>query len=130
MIFDTHFNWKQHIASIKGKCKNTLNFLKKLSHTNWGADRSTLLKLYKATVLSIIDYGSQIYGSASEATLKSLESIHNEGLRICTGAFRLSPVKSIHVESGEPPLSLHRDLVTMRSAIKIQAGDSPTKETI
>ena len=86
------------------------------------------MMLYKTTVLSILDYGSQIYGSASEAALRNLDPIHNEGLRISTGAFRSSPTKSVQVESGEPPLSLHRNLVTMRSAIKIQASDSPTKD--
>ena len=128
MIFDTHLNWKAHIAYIKAKCKNALNLIKKLAHTNWGADRHTLLMLYKTTVLSILDYGCQIYGSASEAALKDLDPIHNEGLRISTGAFKSSPNKSLQVEVCEPPLSLHRDLVTMRSAIRIQASDSPTKE--
>ena len=128
LIFDTHLNWKAHISYTKAKCKNALNLLKKLAHTNWGADRHTLMMLYKTTVLSILDYGSQIYGSASVDTLKNLDPIHNEGLRISTGAFKSSPNKSVQVESGEPPLSLHRDLVTMRSAIKIQASDSPTKD--
>ena len=128
LIFDTHLNWKAHIAYIKAKCKNALNLIKKLANVNWGADRHTLMMLYKTTVLSILDYGSQIYGSASEAALKTLDPIHNEGLRISTGAFRSSPSNSVQVESGEPPLSLHRDLVTMRSAIKIQSSDSPTKD--
>ena len=128
LVFDTHLNWKTHVAYIKGKAKNSLNLLKKLSHTTWGADRSTLMALYKTTVLSILDYGSQIYGSASEATLKTLDPIHNEGLRICTGAFKSSPNMSVQVESGEPPLSLHRDLVTMKSAVRIKASDSPTKK--
>ena len=127
LIFDTHLNWKAHVAYTKAKCKKALNLIKKLAHTTWGADRHTLLMLYKATVLSILDYGSQIYGSASEATLKVLDPIHNEGLRLSTGAFKSSPTVSVQVECGEPPLSLHRDLLTMRSAIRIQASDSPTK---
>ena len=68
--------------------------------------------------------------SASEAALKDLDPIHNEGLRISTGAFKSSPIKSLQVEINEPPLSLHRDMVTMRSAIRIQASDSPTKELL
>ena len=127
LVFDTHLNWKAHAAYTKAKCKNALNLLRKLSHTTWGADRKTLMILYKATVLSILDYGSEIYGSASEATLKILDPIHNEGMRICTGAFRSSPCSSLQVESGEPPLSLHRDLITLRSAVRIKASDSPTK---
>ena len=127
LVFDTRLNWKAHVACTKAKCRNALNLIKKLSYTTWGADRSTLRILYKATVLSILDYGIQIYGSASETTLKNLDPIHNEGLRICSGAFKSSPCKSLYVESGELPLNLLHDLVTVRSALRIQASDSPSK---
>ena len=113
LIFNTHLNWKAHVSYTKAKCKNALNLLRKLSHTTWGADRSTLLILYKSTILSIIDYGSQIYGSASETVLNNLNSIQTQGLRICTGAFKSSPNLSVLCESGELPLKLHRELVTM-----------------
>ena len=107
LIFDTHLNWKAYIAYIKGKSKNALNILKKFSNANWGSDIKTLTMIYKATVFSILDYGCQIYGSASKATLKSLDPIQSEGLKICTGAFKSSPVTSLHIESNIPPLSLH-----------------------
>merc|ERR1711915_371924 len=127
LIFDAHLNFKAHITYIKSRCQRALNLIKKLSHTNWGADRHSLTILYKATVLSIIDYGSEIYGSASEAALKILDPIHNGGLRICTGAFRSSPVSSVQVECGELPLSIHREFIKMKSALRIRASDSPTK---
>ena len=34
LIFDTHLNWKAHIAYTKAKCKKALNLIKKLAHTN------------------------------------------------------------------------------------------------
>ena len=114
LIFDTHLNWKAHIANTKAKCNSALNLMLKLSHTTWGARRQTLLMLYKALVLSRIDYGSPIYGSASPNTLKSLNSIQTKGLRLCSGAFKSSPNSSVVCESGELPLSLHRDLVTIK----------------
>ena len=128
LIFDTHLNWKAHVAYIKTKCNSTFNLMLKLSHTTWGARRQIMLMLYKALVLSKIDYGSPIYGAASEATLKSLDSIHTRGLRLCSGAFKSSPNSSVLCESGEPPLSLHRNLVIMRSALKVLSTDSPTKK--
>ena len=85
-----------------------------------------MLMFHKTSVLSILDYGSQTYDSASEATLKVLDPIHNEGLHLSFRAFKSSPNVYVQVDSGELLLSLHRDLLTMRSAIKIQASDSPT----
>ena len=48
-------------------------------------------------------------------------------MHICTGAFKSSPNKSVLCESGQLPLSIHRDYVTMKNALKFMAGDSPTK---
>ena len=100
LIFDSHLNFRQHVQYVKGKSKKALNLLRKVSHTSWGATRKTLKMLYKSTVLSILNYGSEIYGSASKATLKTLEPVHNEGMRLITGAFRSTPVQSLLVEAG------------------------------
>ena len=125
VIYDSHLNFKSHIEYVRGKSRKALNLLKKLSHTTWGADRRTLKMIYKATVLSKLDYGSQIYGSASKASLQRLEPIQNEGLRLITGAFRSSPTESLHVESGEPPLTLHRELVAMKTKVRLVNNQSP-----
>ena len=127
IIFDSHLNFKQHIQYTKSKCKKALNLLAKLSHTTWGSDRGTLRTIYKATVMSILDYGSQIYSSATKSALRILDPVHNQGLRIMTGAFRSSPAMSLCVEAGEPPLQLHREKTQMKSAVKLMNSDSPTK---
>ena len=75
LVFDTHLNWKSHISYIKTKCNGALNLIMKLSHTTWGARRSTLLMIFKALVVSRLDYGCPIYGSATQAALKSLDPI-------------------------------------------------------
>ena len=125
VYFDSHLNFKKHVDYIRGKCKKALNLLRKVSHTKWGADRKTLKMLYKATVRAILDYGCQVYGSASKATLARLDPIHNEGMRQVTGAFRSSPAVSLQVESGELPLQLHRELTTMKSKLNFQNNNSP-----
>ena len=60
-------------------------------------------KLYSAICRTKIDYGSQIYNTASARRLKKLYSIHREGKRIYTGTFRTSSVESLHVEANDPP---------------------------
>ena len=129
MILDQHLNWKAHITYTKAKGTQALNLLKKLSHTTWGAKRDTMLMLYKATVLSILDYGCPIYASASENILNKLNPVHNSGLRLCTGAFKSSPVESLTTESGEMPLKYRRDIIMMKRALKMINGKSSAKET-
>ena len=50
-----------------------------------GAEFQVLI--YKALVLSKFDYGAIIYGSANSSTLEILETVHNAGVRIATGAY-------------------------------------------
>ena len=128
VYLDTHLNFKTHIAYTKSKAISALNLLKKLSNTKWGAKRKPLTNLFKATVMSKINYGAPIYGSATQATLKKLHTVQTQGLRLCTGAFKSSPNSSVICESGEIPMDLENELLTMRTALRIIGTDSPTRK--
>uniref|UniRef100_A0A2P2I4W4 RNA-directed DNA polymerase from mobile element jockey-like n=1 Tax=Hirondellea gigas TaxID=1518452 RepID=A0A2P2I4W4_9CRUS len=131
MIFDQKLNWKPHIKSLKQSCMKRLSILRSISHTDWGADRVTMLRLYRALIRSELDYGSVIYASAKENVLKTLDPVHNAALRLCTGAFRSSPVPSIYAESGEPPLNVRRMQLSLQFFTHIELlPTSPTYETI
>ena len=69
MIFDGKLSFIPHIKYLKAKCLKALNLLKVLSHTNWGADRTVLLQLYRSLIRSKLDYGSIVYGSARKSYL-------------------------------------------------------------
>ncbi|XP_067141009.1 uncharacterized protein, partial [Centruroides vittatus] len=47
-----------------------------------------------------------------------LDPIHHQALRLCTGAFRTSPVQSLYVDAYEPPLSLRREQLSLFYYIK------------
>ncbi|GFO39499.1 ribonuclease hi [Plakobranchus ocellatus] len=86
-----------------------------------GADRATLLKLYRTLVRSKLDYGSVIYGSAKKHVLRALDSIHHQGLRIALGAFRTSPIKSLYAEAGEPSLEHWRMKLAFNYVLKLKS---------
>ena len=89
-----------------------------------GADKSTLLKLYRSLVRSKLDYGCFIYGSARKSYLRCLDSIHHLGLRLVLGALRTSPVESLYVEANEAPLSLRREKLALQYFTKLQSCPS------
>ncbi|GFV35356.1 RNase H domain-containing protein [Trichonephila clavipes] len=64
-------------------------------------------RVYQAIVLSRIDYGCVVYGSACNSTLRE-DPVHHMALRICSGAFRTSPVQSLYVHCNRLPLDLRR----------------------
>ncbi|GFO17312.1 RNA-directed DNA polymerase from mobile element jockey [Plakobranchus ocellatus] len=72
VVFDSKLNFSSHVKYLKKKCLKALNLLRVVGHTDWGADRATLLKLYRTLVRYKLDYGSVIYGFAKKKT-------HSEG---------------------------------------------------
>lgn len=121
LIFDTKLSFLPHLKYLKTNCQNSLNILKVISHTDWGADKQTLLMLYRSLVRSKLDYGSIIYGSTRKSYLKMLDPIHHQGLRICLGAFRTSPKDSLYAEAGEPPLELRRLRLSLNYYLKLKS---------
>lgn len=84
--------WKTHLKELKIKFLRQLKLLRIVSNRNQGVNRQTLIKLYKIFVLSILNYGSLIYGSATGRDLKKLDDVQNTCLRICTGAYDTCPI--------------------------------------
>ena len=95
VIFDNKLNFKAHIDYVHQKCAKAMNLLNIVSKMNWGADRSVLLRLYRSFVHPRLEYGCAVFSSACKLYLKKLEYIQNQGLRICLGAFKTSPVQSM-----------------------------------
>lgn len=118
MIFDQRLRWTDHITMLKTKTTKALNILKCLSNTKWGGDRTTLLRLYRSIIRSKIDYGCFVYWTASKNQLQRLDPVHNAAIRICTGAFRSSPVVSLYAESGEPSLDLRRSQLSLQYMLR------------
>ena len=122
LIWDTKRTFEPHIKYLKARCQKALNVLKVLSRTEWGADQTTLLKLYRSLVRSKLDYGCLVYGSASKTALAKLDPVHNQGLRLSLGAFRSSPVESLYVEAHEPPLEIRREKLALQYILKLKAN--------
>lgn len=125
MIFDRFLTWRDHINDLVEKCKQDMNVLRLVSGTSFGADKKTLVNLYKALILSKIDYGCQAYNSALPSCLKSLDLIQNQAMRIATRAVRSTPINALEVECGLKPLSLRREeLILKYWARSSPLGDS------
>jgi ribonuclease HI len=117
--FDQKLNWKENVRQLRIKCQSSLNLLRVLAGTSWGADRTVMLRLYRALVRSKLDYGSVVYASARESYLKPLNTVHNTGIRLATGALRTSRLESLYCEASEPPLALRRQYLLTSYAAKL-----------
>ena len=68
--------------------------------------QDALLSLYRALIRPIIEYGMEIYFNCSDSTLKIIETLQHECLRICTGALRSTPIDCLQHYCNEMPLKI------------------------
>lgn len=120
VIFDSRLTFKQHIEDLKMNLVNRCNLIKMICGKHRGADRTTLLRVFDALVVSKILYGVQFYSSANEKLLKKLTPLYNQTIRAISGAHRTSPVDSILAEAGVLPLLTRIKIATISKAIKWQ----------
>lgn len=111
LVLDRRMTWRPHINGIKTKMKaaiqtiSSLIFGKHLSIKN-------KVKLYRAIVIPVATYGSQIWATTATSNLKLIEATHNNALRrIRRGHYYMSN------------LTIRRDLgvSSMRKIIKTLA---------
>ena len=117
LIFDSKLSFIPHIMSLKSRCTKSLDLIKVLSNTTWGADGNALLRLYRALIRSKLDYGS------ARPQYKTTGHYSNQGLRLYLGAFHTSPVQSLYVEANEPPLGMRRTRLSLQYCIKLMCNE-------
>lgn len=127
---DERLTYRAHVEKIGVRCEKVINVMRCLTGCTWGADRNTMMMIYRAMVRSIIDYGCLAYGSAAKTTLAKLDVVQARALRVCTGAFPTTPISALLVEAGEAPLRLRRDKLTLNYWVKVKGFTSaiPSKE--
>ena len=76
--------------------------------------------VYKSLIRSKFDYGSQVYGSATDATLRRLDVLQNACLRKCLGALCCTRVERLEVEANVPPLHLRRDHMLLSFGVAVR----------
>ena len=74
---DQHLNYNLHIDNLAGTVKNKIRTIKRISHF---LPKNITMMLYKALVVPHFDYGSSIWGSASQTLLGKLQDIQTKTL--------------------------------------------------
>jgi hypothetical protein len=115
LTLDQRLTFKQHVTSLKGKIDKNNQVIQWISHSSFGSDRKTLLRINNALNTSVLSYGQEIFSTATKTHLNLLDSMHRKGIRTAIGAFKTSPAISLLAESGQLPL----DIIRMRAIAKL-----------
>ena len=132
MIFDKRLTWKSHVDGIIDRCKHKLNLLRCISGCDWGSDSPTLVRLYKAIIRPVLEYGCEAFDSASKSVKSGLDSVQYQALKIATGAIRGTSLRDLQVECGDPPLHLRRKYLTrcFKANLDSYRNPHPAKDSI
>ena len=120
LLWDRKLTFRPHVLDLIDRCKRMIQLFRSIASHEWGADQRTLLHLYKLFVRSKLDYGSIVYASACPSTLLLLDPLANDCLRLATGAFKSTPIPSLQVLAAEMPLSLRRQVLSLRYYFKLK----------
>lgn len=108
IVFDKHLTYKKHIETVVDHCQGDLRLLNMVSYQGWGADYTTLRRLYISLTRSKLNYASFIFATACATNLLSLDRIQYAAARTILGALRCTPVKTLEAEAHLLPLKICR----------------------
>jgi ribonuclease HI len=108
LVFDRHLNFVDHVEHVVSRCTGATNVLRYLTGTTFGCNKRSLLKVYKATVLSVINYGCEAYHTLCKTAATRLDAVQTKALRVVLGALQATNNNVTKAETNQLPLHLER----------------------
>ncbi len=130
VIFDSHLTWKAHIDYLVDKSKKCLNVIRCVSGTSWGANKGTLITIYKAIILTLFDYCCFVYSNTARSNSKKLDTIQYKSLLIATGGIKGTSLNALLGECGELPLAYRRQKLTVNYLLKLYQNNTNSANCI
>ena len=120
---DRQLNMIPFMNSLKEKAKRRLGLIKRLATTTWGANKGTLRQLYLGYVRSAMEYALPLQSVASKTTIKSLDAVQNQSLRLVCGGMRSTPTAACEIDAVVEPLDLRRERAMIESVERYKRLD-------
>ena len=140
VVIDNKLNWKSHVEYISSKISKACGALAKLRHS---LSSKVLVEIYHALVHSYLRYGILTWGTASDATIKPLQTLINRAVRIMTfapfGRVDLKPIykelgvldvkNTFRLETSKFMFKVKNDLLPIEFANHFETADSLSNST-
>lgn len=100
-------NFKSHMKRTKAKAMGALALTKQLGGFGRGASGTSVRRVYRACVLSIMEYGIEVWHhKLTQSILHEFQMIQNQALRFILGAAHSTPLAALHSEAVLAPLDI------------------------
>lgn len=114
ITLDPKLKFNKHYELAKQKNMSYINLLKIFSKAMGGAHPKIMINIYKSLIKSRYHYSFPITNINSKSLNEKIQTVYNNGIRICLGLTKSTPVSAIIAEAGELPVHLDNELVTTR----------------
>ena len=122
IVLDAILSWSAHAEAVKTRCMKRLNAMRAISGSSWDASKSNPLKVYRATIRSVLDYGCEVIDLGCKQITD--DKLQYQALKICCGGMKGTSASSLQVECGELLLDLRRKKLMTNLAIKNESVKS------
>ena len=118
ITFDRSLSFNVHVSNTVNRARKGLTAVKTMAAAQM--PQKTLLILFKALVLSVIDYGFGLL-TLSAAQLQRLEVIQNEGMRCILGCTRDTSSEAMRYILGQPSMPERHKIAQVKSLCRVAA---------
>ena len=118
ITFDRSLSFNVHVSNTVNRARKGLTAVKTMAAAQM--PQKTLLILFKALVLSVIDYGFGLL-TLSAAQLQRLEVIQNEGMRCILGCTRDTSSEAMRYILGLPSMPERHKIAQVKSLCRVAA---------
>ena len=96
--------------------------MKKLASTTWGADSSTLKRLYTSRVRPVLEFNMAAWGTTAKTNMDKMSKVQNQAARIITGSMRSTPIQELETITGPLLDRCRGKLLTQAAKFKRLSG--------
>lgn len=125
IFFDPLLTFKEHVSIRISQARSTFQRLSRLANVERGLSPYAIRQLYNACVVSVADFGCQLYWNNQWAVKRQHNLLQNLALRKILGVFKTAPIKPMEVEAAIPPPELRLNATLRKYALRTsQLGEN------
>ena len=130
VVVDDKLSFNDHIKQKTSAAFRALKGLDVFVDGMRGCSQSTYMKMYKALVLPILEYGSPVTVGAITECCKEFNKVQRSAMLKATGCVSSTSTETLEILTNTLPIDLHLKLRQAQEVIRIAAkhNDDPLKE--
>ena len=130
VVVDDKLSFNDHIKQKTSAAFRALKGLDVFVDGMRGCSQSTYMKMYKALVLPILEYGSPVTVGAITECCKEFNKVQRSAMLKATGCVSSTSTETLEILTNTLPIDLHLKLRQAQEVVRIAAkhNDDPLKE--